>query len=154
MKRTKLILVSLLLALTLTGCAEQQVSPISQPSVVVQQTEAQLWAKAVDYFSQIETARHAANQIALSLSKQNPPLVPVAVLSSFVKVDQYAIAANKLLQSSPNTFGQPLAQQVLALASSILTELNQWNSMLVSQPTLAAPVKQIETAASGVGGLK
>ena len=153
LKRSQIVAV-LALAVWLGGCSATPQGGIAPTPTTITQTEQQAWAKAVDYFGTIETARHTANQIALTLSRMTPPKVPVAVLTSFANVDTAAIKANKLLQASPNTFSQPLAVQVIALANQILTELTQWDSAAAAQPTLAAPLTQMETAARGVVALR
>lgn len=157
MKHLRKFFLPLAFAAVLVGCSASQ-TPSTQPppttTTTVQQTEAQVWAKAVDYFGTIETARHTANQIALTLSRANPPKMPVSVLTSFVKVDQWTIQANKLLQASPNVFNQYIATQVTLIAGQILAELTQWNSAASANPQLANLLTTMETAAYSARGLK
>lgn len=143
------------LALVLSSCSVAR-APVPTapppPPASVQLTEAQAWSKAVDYFGVIEESRHAANQFALTLSRQNK--IPVSVLDSFVKIDGWAIQANKLLQGSPNVFNQSISTQVILLANQILLELTQYNSAAKAYPELSTPLMKMESAATSIKGLK
>lgn len=142
-----------LLAATLVGCAATQPPPTG--TTQVSSTEA-AWTHAVEYFGFIETSRHTATTIALGLSKQNPPAVPLSVLTSLEKVDRLAQAGTRLLKATPNNFDQPTASQVVALAGDIIAELAQWNGVIAGpvQAPLKEQINNMATAANNVRRLK
>lgn len=161
MRRNKQSVLILLLALASFGFACQQ--NVTQPPTDTQQlAEARAWAKMVDYFGIIETSRHTANQIALDLSLQNPPLVPVSMLESFVKINEWTIHANNLLQTSMDNFEKPVATQVIALAVQIIGELKTIPAPTAGpEPTplppvalMSAEITKMEEAAQAVKELE
>lgn len=157
--KIKRLSILLFLAVMLGGCAARQPGSVPQPPVdTIREAEERAWIKAVDYFGQIEAARHTGNQLALTLSRQN--LIPVEVLRTFVRINEWSIQANKLLRSSERNFSKPVAVQVTLLAQQILSDLSQWSTgnqgALIANlsPALRHEILAMEVAAIKVKELR
>jgi hypothetical protein len=134
MKTRKFLAAAILPLLLLTGCAKQPA--ITNVPAGVNIASVQAWGAAVDNFHLIETARHTADGVLRPLVLNKT--LPVSVLQTMVKVDNYALAALDILDKSPENFNQSVAAQVTALASNILTEIAALNTPTPGLPDSAS----------------
>lgn len=150
MKRVTIVPLLLLSAVLSVGCVKQPATITNLPTGVSQPVVL-AWGAAVDNFHQIETARHTADAVLrpLVLSK----VLPVSVLQGMEKIDGYALNGLNVLDKSPNSFSQSIADQLTTLASSILTELAG-----LSQPGIpgsaATELAKIKVSATTVKAMK
>lgn len=144
-----MLLIPMLAVLTM-GSACQQGNVVQPPTPVVQQAETLAWAKAVTYFGVVEEARHTANAVALTLSEQTPPAIPVTVIEKLETVNQLAMSGTRLLLSTPNSFNQSIAIQVIKFATDILAELSRIEPDIAGSPQLVEAVEDMEEAAEEI----
>ena len=145
-------LYAFLMLVTLTSaCAVGLRSPITAVPTGVNVTSVQAWGTAVDGFHVIMTARASADAILRPLVLNKT--VPVSVLKAMVKIDGYSADALDILDKNPDNFSQPIAAQVTALASQILTEIANLNAPKLPA-TATSQVAKMDAAATKVQAMR
>lgn len=112
-------------ALAFAGCSHRTITNLP-PGVTQGQVAA--WATATDQLKVISDSVHAVQNTVIQLNRsgnfQDVPQYKMAIqsLANIVKVE---LAANDVLQKTPQNFGQPVAVQITALSAEILNQLIQ-----------------------------
>ena len=113
----------LVLAIIMAGCVHNTVTNLP-PGVTAAQVNA--WTTAVNQVKIISDSVHAAQGTVIQLNRSGQfPDGPAykSAITALAEITKGGIAANQVLQTVPNNFGQPVATQVVSLATQILTQV-------------------------------
>lgn len=149
------ICATLILAISLSGCAARQQQVTNLPTGVTQ-AQAQNWDTAVANLNKVAEFTSSTRQAVIALNKQGVfPDGPayVTTLQVLGKVDTLQLSASALLKQSPNNFSDTVKGQVKDYLFQIAAQISVLNTsgiIGIKNPSSQQQVAQLIAQLTGV----